>query len=75
MDIRYKQIEQWKNPESKHYRHPTNEHHRIHAMLQDHDRQSAVVAWGFVAAAFVFAILVLAWVYAYIYIPMSGLWS
>lgn len=75
MDIRYKQIQQWKDPESKHYRHPTTEHYRIYAMLHDQDRLSATVAWGFVVAGIIFLGLVLTWVYVYIYTPLSGLWS
>ncbi len=72
MDIRYKQIKDWRNPESKHYKDPDKENVRIFHMLQDHDRQSAYVAWGFVVFLLVMLALVIAWVYTYVYVPLSG---
>lgn len=68
-DPRYRNIENL-----KYYTEKTQqrEAHRIFKMLQDHDRQSAIVAWGFVLAGLIFLGLVIAWVYTYVYAPLSG---
>ena len=72
MDIRYKQIGQWRNPKSKHYRDPNYEHYRIQRMIEDHDRWSFKIFISMIVFWAILASLAIMWIYIYVYTPVNG---